>query len=221
MTFEPSSDVSINDFQQLIHKMYFEKDVARGVEGTFMWLMEEIGELSSALRSDDRQNLSEEFADVLAWLVTIANVAEIDLTQAVQEKYGNGCPGCSKLVCNLPPTKKSHNPGRLPRTPKKHRFKHFRIVHDQLFLTTSPTRLTTALMQRMHPHPQIMFFAAKVAFLLALVIPTQLSADLKDDKFESVSVGINSRAKLGKWLPVTIHNTNLASRTRYVRNYGA
>jgi NTP pyrophosphatase (non-canonical NTP hydrolase) len=106
MTPEPSNDVSINDFQQLIYKMYFEKDVARGVEGTFMWLMEEIGELSSALRSDDRQNLSEEFADVLAWLVTIANVAEIDLAQAVQEKYGNGCPGCGKLVCVCPDEEK-------------------------------------------------------------------------------------------------------------------
>lgn len=102
MTSEPVSDVSINDFQQLIHKMYYEKDVARGVEGTFMWLMEEIGELSSALRSDDRQNLSEEFADVLAWLATIANVCDIDLNQAVANKYGNGCPGCSRLVCTCP-----------------------------------------------------------------------------------------------------------------------
>lgn len=106
MTSETSNSVSIDDFQRLIHKMYFEKDVVRGVEGTFMWLMEEIGELSSALRSDDRQNLSEEFADVLAWLATIANVCEIDLAQAVTEKYGNGCPGCQKLVCLCPDEEK-------------------------------------------------------------------------------------------------------------------
>lgn len=106
MTPEPPSNVSMSDFQQLIHKMYYEKDVARGVEGTFMWLMEEIGELSSALRSDDRQNLSEEFADVLAWLATIANVCEIDLAQAVTDKYGTGCPGCSRLVCVCPDDEK-------------------------------------------------------------------------------------------------------------------
>lgn len=106
MTSKPAANVSISDFQQLIHNMYFEKDVARGVEGTFMWLMEEIGELSSALRSDDRQNLSEEFADVLAWLVTIANVCEIDLTEAVSQKYGKGCPGCSRLVCTCPDEEK-------------------------------------------------------------------------------------------------------------------
>ena len=95
-------EISIGDFQQLIRDMYFEKDKARGVEGTFMWLMEEMGELSSALRSNDRENLSEEFADVLAWLVTIANVVDIDLTQAVAAKYGTGCPGCGKLRCDCP-----------------------------------------------------------------------------------------------------------------------
>lgn len=79
--------------------MYYEKDVARGVDGTFMWLMEEVGELAAALRGDDKQATAAEFADVLAWLVTIANVAEIDLTEAIQAKYGSGCPGCQLLVC--------------------------------------------------------------------------------------------------------------------------
>ncbi|MEL7264622.1 MAG: MazG nucleotide pyrophosphohydrolase domain-containing protein, partial [Planctomycetota bacterium] len=70
-------DVSLRDLQQLIRGMYYEKDVARGIDGTFMWLMEEVGELASALRGDDRENLKEEFADVIAWLVTIANVADV------------------------------------------------------------------------------------------------------------------------------------------------
>ncbi len=82
--------------------MYFEKDQARGVDGTFMWLMEEVGELAAALREGSVQEQKEEFADVLAWLTTIANVAGIDLTQAVTEKYGTGCPGCKQLVCSCP-----------------------------------------------------------------------------------------------------------------------
>jgi NTP pyrophosphatase (non-canonical NTP hydrolase) len=86
--------------------MYFEKDVARGVEGTFMWLMEEVGELSSALRSNDPVNLAAEFADVLAWLTTIANVAGVDLADAVRKKYGSGCPGCGRLVCTCPDSEK-------------------------------------------------------------------------------------------------------------------
>ncbi len=86
--------------------MYFEKDVARGVDGTFMWLMEEIGELASALRGNDRDNLAEEFADVIAWLATIANVADVDLNAALKAKYGEGCPGCGRLVCECPDSEK-------------------------------------------------------------------------------------------------------------------
>lgn len=92
-------DVSLRGFQQLIRKMYFEKDVERGVDGTFMWLMEEIGELSAALRKNDPVNRVEEFADVLAWLATIANVADVDLASAISQKYGSGCPGCQQFVC--------------------------------------------------------------------------------------------------------------------------
>ena len=103
---ESADELSIADLQRHIHQMYYEKDVARGTDGTFMWLMEEIGELASALRGDDRENLDEEFADVVAWLATIANVAEIDLNAALQAKYGRGCPGCNRLVCECPSSEK-------------------------------------------------------------------------------------------------------------------
>jgi len=83
----------------LIRDMYLEKDLARGIDGTFMWLMEEVGELSSALRNGTHEERLGEFADVLAWLTTIANVAGVDLTEAVARKYGTGCPGCGQLVC--------------------------------------------------------------------------------------------------------------------------
>ncbi|MEM8678898.1 MAG: MazG nucleotide pyrophosphohydrolase domain-containing protein [Planctomycetota bacterium] len=98
----PSTDIGFRDFQRLMREMYFEKDAARGVDGTFMWLMEEVGELAAALREGSRQDQLEEFADVLAWLTTIANVADIDLAEAVQSKYGKGCPGCEQFVCTCP-----------------------------------------------------------------------------------------------------------------------
>jgi NTP pyrophosphatase (non-canonical NTP hydrolase) len=98
----PSKQVSLSDFQLLIRRMYHEKDVARGVEGTFMWLMEEIGELATALRNGSHEERLGEFADVLAWLTTIANVVGVDLTQAVLQKYGTGCPGCGLFVCTCP-----------------------------------------------------------------------------------------------------------------------
>ena len=67
-----------------------------------MWLMEEVGELSAALRKGDHEEQTLEFADVLAWLATIANVAGVDLTEAVMRKYGSGCPGCGRFVCTCP-----------------------------------------------------------------------------------------------------------------------
>ena len=101
----PRSDppgISFHDFQSLIREMYLRKDAARGVDGTFMWLMEEIGELAAALREGTKDEQIEEFADVLAWLTTIANVVDVDLDAAVRRKYGAGCPGCGKLVCTCP-----------------------------------------------------------------------------------------------------------------------
>jgi len=93
-------NVSLADFQALIRKMYFEKDQARGVEGTFLWLMEEVGELATSLRNGSHEERLGEFADVLAWLATIANVAGVAL------KYGRGCPGCGQFVCNCPDSEK-------------------------------------------------------------------------------------------------------------------
>ena len=115
------TNVSIKAFQKLIREMYFEKDKARGVPPTFMWLMEEVGELASALQetTDEeakrvsaeemakrRANLKAEFADVLAWLATIANVVDVDLSSAISEKYGSGCPGCSAFICVCPKEEK-------------------------------------------------------------------------------------------------------------------
>lgn len=94
--------MEIYEFQQLIDKMYSDKDRKRGAAGTFLWFMEEIGELASAIGEShpDKQKLAEEFADVFAWLVTLANVEGIDLEKACKEKYADGCPGCGKMICS-------------------------------------------------------------------------------------------------------------------------
>lgn len=101
-----STDISLCDLQALIHKMYYEKDAARGAEATFLWFIEEVGELATALRSGSVEELSGEFADVLAWLVTLANIKGIDLSQGLAQKYGSGCPGCGKLICHCPDSEK-------------------------------------------------------------------------------------------------------------------
>lgn len=99
--------LTLRDLQRLIERMYGSKDASRGIEGTFMWLMQEVGELATALRDGSpKDELAKEFADVLAWLATIANVAQIDLEAAIRLKYGTGCPGCGQWECRCDPTEK-------------------------------------------------------------------------------------------------------------------
>jgi len=78
--------MDIQHFQRLIAEKYEKRDRQRGVPATFMWFMEEVGELATALSSQDKTNREEEFADVFAWLCTLANISEVDLEKAC-EKY--------------------------------------------------------------------------------------------------------------------------------------
>jgi len=79
-----------------------ERLVLRGTQGTLLWFVEEVGELARALKGQDRENLEEEFADVLAWLVTLASIAGVDVAQAAR-KYADGCPRCARTPCVCPP----------------------------------------------------------------------------------------------------------------------
>ena len=91
--------MTLDDLQALIGKMYSARDRARGTPATFLWLCEEIGELAAALREGSPEDKAAEFADALAWLVTLANINDVNLTEALEAKYGQGCPGCGRLVC--------------------------------------------------------------------------------------------------------------------------
>jgi NTP pyrophosphatase (non-canonical NTP hydrolase) len=86
--------MTLAGFQGLIRERYYATDSARGAAGTFLYFMEEVGELATALAAhnrgpakpptpDERANLAEEFADVLAWLATLANIHGVDLGEAV------------------------------------------------------------------------------------------------------------------------------------------
>ena len=91
--------MKISEFQQLIEDIYFKKDSHRGLMGTFAWFVEEVGELSRELRSaKNEERLREEFADVLAWLSTLASLADINLEEAAG-KYSQGCPKCHRIPC--------------------------------------------------------------------------------------------------------------------------
>ncbi len=91
----------VDEFQRHVEAIYLARDKKRGLDGTFRWFIEEVGELAAALREDDDVNLANEFADVLAWLSTLASLRGIELTKAV-DKYSGGCPVCRAIPCSCP-----------------------------------------------------------------------------------------------------------------------
>jgi len=88
-----TEEMTIAEFQRFIRDRYYARDSERGTPGTFLWFMEEVGELASALAGDDDHNKAEEFADVLAWLCTLANINGVDLAQAVRKYTAGGVDG--------------------------------------------------------------------------------------------------------------------------------
>lgn len=92
--------MKISEFQNLIEQIYFDRDLKRGIDRNFVWFTEEVGELAKEIRREPRDDdrLYKEFADVLAWLSTLASVLEVDLGR-VANIYANGCPKCKATSC--------------------------------------------------------------------------------------------------------------------------
>jgi NTP pyrophosphatase (non-canonical NTP hydrolase) len=90
--------VDLAELQAVIERTYGERDRARGVPSSVAWLAEEVGELAQAVRKGDRAEQQHEFADVLAWVASLANQMDIDLSEALR-RYSDGCPRCGAVPC--------------------------------------------------------------------------------------------------------------------------
>ncbi len=100
--------MTIREFQKLIEEIYYERDAGRGVGLTFAWFVEEVGELARHIVRPGSGNSAEEFADVFAWLATLASIHGVDLEAAAQAKYGTGCPRCGGKPCSCPAAKRPY-----------------------------------------------------------------------------------------------------------------
>ncbi len=90
--------MELSEFQQWIAKTYLKRDSQRGTLASLAWLIEEVGELAKALRRGNRESIALEMSDVLAWVATLANQLNIDLSQAC-ERYRGRCPKCQSCPC--------------------------------------------------------------------------------------------------------------------------
>ena len=95
----------IHEFQEMMKHIYFHRDSQRGKAGTFNWLKEEVEELNEALNENDQKALENEFADIIAWLASVANVVHVDLEKAATSKYDKKCPRCGRPVCECTSSK--------------------------------------------------------------------------------------------------------------------
>ena len=93
--------MDLAEMQTTIRRTYLERDAERGVDATYRWFVEEVGELARAIRTGDQANLEHEFSDVLAWITSLANLTEVDMT-TVMHRYANGCPKCGASPCGCP-----------------------------------------------------------------------------------------------------------------------
>lgn len=91
--------MEIHEFQKMMKHLYFERDSARGVKGTFNGLVDEVAELGEELKGTDKEATEKEFADVIAWLASLANIMGIDLEKAALNKYNHKCPKCQSAPC--------------------------------------------------------------------------------------------------------------------------
>ena len=93
--------MELGRLQQLIEDTFGGRDRARGIPASVAWLAEEVGELAQAIRKGTREQQLHEFADVIAWVATLANQVGIDLDEAL-ERYAHGCPRCGSMPCACP-----------------------------------------------------------------------------------------------------------------------
>lgn len=90
--------MDLAELQTVIERTFGDRDRQRGVAASVAWLAEEVGELAQAIRKGDHAAQEHEFADVIAWVATLANQVGVDLSAAIS-RYADGCPRCTHKPC--------------------------------------------------------------------------------------------------------------------------
>ncbi len=89
----------VKEFQGLIRDLYYHRDMERGDDKNLLWLVEEVGELSRGMRNGDREVIGEEMADIIAWVMSLANVFDMDIEELLAKKYPGHCTYCGNNPC--------------------------------------------------------------------------------------------------------------------------
>lgn len=99
---------TLRQWQEHLDQLYGAANRGRGVSSVFERLFKEICEileLQSGVAYIDagvdelEWQYALEVSDVLSWVIAVANVLNVDLAEAVEKTYADGCPACCSRVC--------------------------------------------------------------------------------------------------------------------------
>lgn len=104
---------SIKDWIRAIDETYGKQNRENGIWFALLRLQEEITEAKNAHLFDNasdtsitlqqrREMLSDEFADAIAWIFSIAGMLHLSLGAAFCRRYYYNCGRCNKRPCNCP-----------------------------------------------------------------------------------------------------------------------
>ncbi len=95
--------MKIEEAQDMMRKIYLERDTTRGIDRTILRTFQELAELSEAIMKDEgKQEIADELGDVFAWICSLANLLDVDLSEAFYSKYSDVCSKCKQSPCVCP-----------------------------------------------------------------------------------------------------------------------
>ncbi|MFW9792729.1 MAG: MazG nucleotide pyrophosphohydrolase domain-containing protein [Candidatus Thorarchaeota archaeon] len=95
--------MDIKEAQEMMRRIYLERDRARGVLETLSRTLDELQELKEAIQNKSPESaIEDEIADVFAWLCSVANLLDIDVSGAFYKKYSDVCSKCKRSPCECP-----------------------------------------------------------------------------------------------------------------------
>ena len=90
--------MTLNELQELVGKLYGNRDAGRGIDATVAALDDRIHRISE-LADAELNDKAKTMAAVLVEVTSIANQAGVDLNEALRY-YVHGCPECGHNPCD-------------------------------------------------------------------------------------------------------------------------
>lgn len=95
--------MKIEEAQEMMRRIYLERDRERGIDRTILRTFQELSELTEAILNDEGiGEIADEFGDVFAWLCSLANLMNVNIAEAFYSKYSDVCSKCKKSPCICP-----------------------------------------------------------------------------------------------------------------------